>query len=84
MRRLSIDSSTSSFSIISDAPSVQSLDTNGSVNGGVAVDPPSLQVLESSLNLSLLLIVPRTRVSTKKMLSKIWSPYPTLRIPTRF
>jgi hypothetical protein len=49
MRRLSVDSSASSFSIVSDAPSVQSLDTNGSVNGGVAVDPPSLQVLEICL-----------------------------------
>lgn len=49
MRRLSVGSSTSSFSIISDAPSVQSLDTNGFVNGGVAVDPPSLQVLEICL-----------------------------------
>ncbi|KAF1920995.1 hypothetical protein BDU57DRAFT_534707 [Ampelomyces quisqualis] len=49
MRRLSVGSTASSFSIVSDAPSVLSLDTNGSVNGGVPVDPPSLQVLEICL-----------------------------------
>ncbi|CAO2647917.1 Nn.00g088390.m01.CDS01 [Neocucurbitaria sp. VM-36] len=37
MRRLSIDSDSSSFSIISAAPSVQSLDSNGSIAGGVTV-----------------------------------------------
>jgi hypothetical protein len=37
MRRMSLDSDLSSYSIVSGTPSVQSLNTNGSVNGGVAV-----------------------------------------------
>lgn len=49
MRRLSVGSSTSSFSVVSDVPSVQSLDSNGSINGGVAVNPPSIEVLETCL-----------------------------------
>jgi hypothetical protein len=49
MRRLSAGSSTSSFSVVSEVHSVQSLDSNGSVNGGVAVDPPSIEVLETCL-----------------------------------
>ncbi|KAL5115729.1 hypothetical protein ACEQ8H_006337 [Pleosporales sp. CAS-2024a] len=48
MRRLSVGSAASSISLISDAPSVLSLDTNGSVNGGVPV-LPSLEVLETYL-----------------------------------
>jgi hypothetical protein len=49
MRRLSVGSSTSSFSVVSEVHSVQSLDSDGSVNGGVAVNPPSIEVLETCL-----------------------------------
>jgi hypothetical protein len=49
MRRLSAGSTESSFSVISDNPSVRSLDTNGSVNGGISVEPPSIKVLEICL-----------------------------------
>jgi len=49
MRRLSVASSTSSYSLISEAPSVLSLDTNGSVNGGVAINAPAIEVLETCL-----------------------------------
>jgi hypothetical protein len=49
MRRLSVGSSGSSFSLISDAPSVRSLDSNGSVNGGVSIESPSIEVLETCL-----------------------------------
>jgi hypothetical protein len=37
MRRLSVGSDFTSYSLVSDAPSVHSLDSNGSVTGGVAV-----------------------------------------------
>jgi hypothetical protein len=49
MRRLSVGSSESSYSLVSDAPSVRSLDSNGSVNGGVSIKPPSIEVLETCL-----------------------------------
>jgi hypothetical protein len=49
MRRLSAGSTESSFSVISDNPSVRSLDTNGSVNGGISVEPPTIKVLEICL-----------------------------------
>jgi hypothetical protein len=49
MRRLSAGSTESSFSVISDNPSVRSLDTNGSVAGGISVEPPSIKVLEICL-----------------------------------
>lgn len=49
LRRLSVGSTETAFSIISDVPSVQSLDTNGSVNGGVSVEPPSIDILEICL-----------------------------------
>jgi hypothetical protein len=49
MRRLSVGSTTSSYSFISDAPSVLSLNTNGSMNGGVPLNPPSIDVLETCL-----------------------------------
>ncbi|KAH3973261.1 hypothetical protein HBI26_188880 [Parastagonospora nodorum] len=49
MRRLSVGSSTSSYSLISEAPSVLSLDTNGSVNGGVSINAPTIEVLEPCL-----------------------------------
>jgi hypothetical protein len=49
MRRLSVGSAESSYSLVSDVPSVRSLDSNGSVNGGVSVEPPSIEVLETCL-----------------------------------
>jgi hypothetical protein len=49
MRRLSVGSTTSSYSFISEAPSVLSLDTDRSVNGGVSLNPPSIDVLETCL-----------------------------------
>jgi hypothetical protein len=49
MRRLSVGSSTSSYSLISEAPSVLSLDTNGSVNGGISINAPTIEVLETCL-----------------------------------
>jgi hypothetical protein len=49
MRRLSVGSAESSYSLVSDAPSVRSLDSNGSVNGGVNIEPPSIEVLETCL-----------------------------------
>lgn len=49
LRRLSVGSTGTAFSVISDAPSVRSLDTNGSVSGGVPVEPPSIDILEICL-----------------------------------
>lgn len=37
MRRLSVGSDRSAFSIVSEAPTVRSLDTDGSVDGGISV-----------------------------------------------
>jgi hypothetical protein len=49
MRRLSVGSATSSYSFISEARSVLSLDTNGSVNGGISIDAPTINALQTCL-----------------------------------
>jgi hypothetical protein len=49
MRRMSVGSTESQYSLVSSIPSVQSLDSNGSANGGVSVEPPSIEVLETCL-----------------------------------
>jgi hypothetical protein len=49
MRRMSVGSTGSSYSLVSEVSTVQSLDTNGSVNGGVLVSPPTLETLETCL-----------------------------------
>jgi hypothetical protein len=49
MRRLSVGSTESSFSLVSEVSTVQSVDTNGSVNGGVLVPPPTIKTLETCI-----------------------------------
>ncbi|KAH7077676.1 hypothetical protein BKA63DRAFT_409724 [Paraphoma chrysanthemicola] len=49
-RRLSAASDLSSYSVVSDAPTVYSLDTNESLDGGVIVTPPAEEGLEIGLS----------------------------------
>ncbi|KAF2024028.1 hypothetical protein EK21DRAFT_104951 [Setomelanomma holmii] len=66
-RRLSADSDLSSYSVISGAPTVHSLDSNGDVEGGVIVTPTGDEELECTfMDLSILdeNVSDRTKVAT--------------------